>query len=104
MKDDYRYSIEGKRRFENPELYKKFLEFQKEMKEYKVAIHNPFANECTMDFCCCEGDGDYLHYFPSERVIIKQALEELYQEIKHGDEEHQDWLKNKMNEFLRSNY
>ena len=28
-------------------------------------------------------------------------LEQLFQEIKHGDQEHQDWLRNKMEKFSR---
>lgn len=30
---------------------------------------------------------------------FKELLDNLYEEIKHGDEEHQKWLKNKINEF-----
>jgi hypothetical protein len=38
---------------ENPELYKKTLEFQSMLREQGIAWHNPFADECTQDFACC---------------------------------------------------
>ncbi len=31
--------------------------------------------------------------------MIKEILNQLYDEIKHGDEEHQQWLKDKIDEF-----
>lgn len=33
--------------------------------------------------------------------MIKQIFDELFEQIKHGDKEHQLWLKNKMNDFLQ---
>lgn len=30
-----------------------------------------------------------------------RMLRELYEEIKHGDEEHQQWLKNKIETFIK---
>lgn len=75
------------------------------MGELGIAVHNHFSNECTIDFCCCEGDNlegtNYRHYIPSFRSSAKQLFEELFEEIKHGDQEHQDWLKNKMDEFIK---
>ncbi len=113
---DYKETEEGARRFANSEIYKKSLDFQKDMKLMGVAWHNHFADECTIDFCCCEGDNlpkidgdngktypatDYRFYIPSFRSVIKLALEELYEECKHGDQEHQDWLKNKFDVYLK---
>jgi hypothetical protein len=40
----------------------------------------------------------------SEKITVKTAFENLFEEIKHGDQEHQDWLKQKMDHFLNSNY
>src|SRR5690242_4411382 len=34
---------------------------------------------------------------------MKEIFEKLYEEIKHGDQEHQDWLKNKFEEFSQKN-
>lgn len=31
---------------------------------------------------------------------FENLLNELYEEIKHGDEEHQQWLKDKIQEFI----
>lgn len=33
-------------------------------------------------------------------LFLKEKCYELFEEIKHGDQEHQDWLKNKIEEFL----
>lgn len=105
MSYDYRETIEGKRRFSNPEIYRKSLEFQKEMQKLGVAWHNQFADECTHDFCCCEGDNlmgsDYKHYIPSFRTVLKDALDDLFEVCKHGDEDHQNWLRDKFNEYLK---
>jgi hypothetical protein len=32
---------------------------------------------------------------------LKYLLYELYEDIKHGDEEHQLWLKNKIDDFIK---
>lgn len=98
---DYRYTLSGLRRFNNPDVYKKTLEFQKYLKENGIAWHNPFSNECTVDFCCCNGDGKYNSYFPSYEVVVKQFCNELFEETKHGDKEHQDWLKYKIESFRK---
>lgn len=34
-----------------------------------------------------------------KQQLISTFLDELYEEIKHGDEEHQRWLKSKIEEF-----
>lgn len=39
-----------------------------------------------------------------KRRIVKKAFNDLYDEIKHGDDEHQKWLKDKMEDFLKQNY
>ena len=101
MITDYRESIEGKRRFSEQKAYRESLHFQKVMQDLGIAWYNHFSNECTIDFCCCEGDCKYNHHIPSFYSHTKQIFEELFEEIKHGDKEHQDWLKNKMNEFLQ---
>lgn len=101
MQKDYRKTKSGKRRFGNPAIYKKSLEFQKYLKENGIAWHNVFADECTIDFCCCEGDGDYHTHFPSYYASAKVLFKELFDKIKHGDKEHQDWLWNEMQQFLK---
>lgn len=71
MEADYRDTPEGKWRFANPSLYQKTLEFQSMLAKHGIAWHNPFANECTADFCCCYGDGKYKKYFPSMDQMLK---------------------------------
>lgn len=34
---------------------------------------------------------------------IKHHMRQLFQEIKHGDQEHQDWLENKIENYIKSN-
>lgn len=101
MEKDYRKTKSGLRRFNNPEIYQKSLEFQNYLKSKGIAWHNVFADECTADFCCCVGDGDYLAHFPSYYGSAKQLFKELFDKIKHGDQEHQDWLWNEMQKFLK---
>lgn len=38
--------------------------------------------------------------YTQEGVVI--LLDRLYEEIRHGDEEHQKWLKDKIEEFKKS--
>lgn len=82
---DYRETIEGKRRFANPEIYEKTLQFQEEMRKLGIAWHNHYANECTPDFCCCQGDNlsntNYHTFIPSYRTVAKQAIEELVESL-----------------------
>lgn len=33
---------------------------------------------------------------------LKEALDELFEQVKHGDQEHQKWLRNKFDEFLKN--
>jgi len=33
--------------------------------------------------------------------FVKAHLKALFEEIKHGDQEHQDWLENKIKEYSR---
>ena len=68
---DYRNDPSGKRRFENPALYQKTVEMQNEFAKNGIAWHNPFSDECTSDFCCCTGKGNYNTYFPSYQQAIK---------------------------------
>lgn len=98
---DYRLTESGKRRFGNPELYLKTVEFQNFLDENGVAWHNPFSNECTMGFECCMGTGNHKHYFPSYQTLVKDFCKELFEDIKHGDQEHQDWLENRIETFLK---
>lgn len=74
MKFDYTKEPSGIRRFNNPELYSKTLEMQEEFAKNGIAWHNPFSDECTQDFCCCTGEGNYDIYFPSYEVIKKRSL------------------------------
>lgn len=101
MAYDYTETKAGQRRFNNTEVYEKSLEFQQVLAKNGIAWHNVFSDECTQDFCCCEGDGEYTTYFPSYYSHTKQIFEELFEKIKHGDKEHQDWLKNEMDRFLK---
>lgn len=36
------------------------------------------------------------------KAVASKVLDDLYEEIKHGDEEHQKWLKDKIEEFKKS--
>lgn len=105
---NYLETEEGKRRFENKQVYELSLKFQQDLKELGVAWHNVFSDECTTDFCCCCGDNlddtNYSIYLPSYRSVVKLALEELFEITKHGDQEHQDWLENKFKEYLEENF
>lgn len=82
---DYRKTEEGERRFSNPEIYKETLDFQKKMEAFGVAWHNHFSDECTSDFCCCQGDNmkdtNYKHYIPSFREAVKLAFEEVLTDL-----------------------
>jgi bacterioferritin (cytochrome b1) len=37
-----------------------------------------------------------------EEISIAQILRELFEEIKHGDQEHQDWLRDKIELFIQT--
>jgi hypothetical protein len=100
--DDYRDTVEGKRSFENKGIYKLTFNFQQKMAKLGVAWHNHFSNECTDDFNCCCGNGDYQHYIPSFRTAIKQAFKEYYEEIKHIDKD--GLLKTHLDKFINNNY
>jgi hypothetical protein len=39
-----------------------------------IAWHNPFSDECTSDFCCCEGGGNYHTYFPSLQKVVGEVF------------------------------
>ncbi len=102
---DYRESIAGKRRFSNPEIYAKTLEFQSYLRSKGIVWHNFYSDECTIDFDCCQektiGKIPVTLSVPSEETILKTFSNDLYEEIKHGDDEHKEWLKNKMESFLK---
>ena len=97
---DYRKSNPGIRRFSDKETYAKSLEFQYFLKTKGIAWHNTFADECTIDFCCCEGDGEYKLHLPSYYSSAKQLFSELFEQIKPIDKEGQNLLKSKMDSFL----
>ncbi len=60
MMFDYRKTSAGKRRFSNPRLYRLTYRFQNLLWKAGFAIHNPFSDECTRDFNCCnEGLGRF---------------------------------------------
>jgi hypothetical protein len=65
MDKDYRKTEEGKRRFTNPEVYQKTVDFQNYMQSVGIAWHNPYSDECCSDFACCTGVGDYHTFFPA---------------------------------------
>ena len=54
MKTDYRKSKEGQRRFNNPIIYWITWKFQSLLWWVGIAWHNPYSDECTKDFNCCE--------------------------------------------------
>jgi len=33
------------------------------------------------------------------KLKVKEALDQVYEESKHGDQEHQDWLRDKFNSY-----
>ena len=84
----------------DPDVYAKSVEFQHYLGEHGIAWHNVFADECVADFNCCTGSENFDTYFPSYLTFLKQIFAELFDAIKHGDQEHQDWLKNELNQFL----
>jgi hypothetical protein len=43
-------------------------------------------------------------YFRIIKPNFERCLWELYEEIKHGDEEHQKWLKDKIQEFIENKH
>ena len=115
--EDYRETTEGKRRFDNPELYEKTLAFQTQMAENGIAWHNHFSDECTIDFCCCNGDNlkefkgsggkiypetKYKHYIPSFTTVIKQAFTEYYETVKSTDKDGK--IKKSIDRFVADNY
>lgn len=54
-----------------PELYKESVIYQNKLQQNGIASHNHFADECTDDFACCTGLGDYHTYLPSFEVVLK---------------------------------
>lgn len=53
----------------------------------------------------CEGENrNHIQWVGELDVPVEDVavlLRELYEEIKHGDQEHQDWLRNKIEEFIK---
>jgi hypothetical protein len=68
---DHRTSLTYLRTSTYPELYKKSVEWQDELQRNGIAAHNHFADECTSDFACCTGLGDYHTYLPSYETVLK---------------------------------
>lgn len=106
---NYLETEEGKRRFENPKVYDLTLKFQEDLKKHGVAWHNVFSDECTQDFSCCCGTSldngiQYNTFLPSYRSVVKLALQELFEIVKHGDKKHQDWLEDEFKKYLKENY
>ena len=54
MKTDYRTSKEGQRRFKNKKTYWLTWKLQSFLWKIGIAWHNPYSDECTKDFNCCE--------------------------------------------------
>jgi hypothetical protein len=50
---NYSKTAAGKRRFNNPRIYHLTIGFQNVLHFIGIAIHNPFSDECTSDFNCC---------------------------------------------------
>lgn len=57
MKDDYRQSAAGRRRFKYPRIYRLTFHLQNFLNRLGIAWHNRFSDECTHDFGCCSGEG-----------------------------------------------
>lgn len=53
MKQDYRESKEGKRRFRYKRFYRLTYWFQTILWHCGIQWHNTFSDECTSDFGCC---------------------------------------------------
>lgn len=43
------------------------------------------------------------YFIDFAKMHVKAALDELYEQCKHGDEEHQKWLKDKFNAYSLEN-
>lgn len=56
MKNDYRYTKEGKRRFKHRYIYLFTWKLQNILWLIGIAWHNTYSNECTCDFNCCNND------------------------------------------------
>ena len=102
-KNNYFKSKAGKRRFNNPKVYEESLKFQILLQNNGIAWHNPFSDECTNDFGCCENIGDYNTRIPCHNTWIKRLFSRLFKECEHGDQDHRDWLEKKMQDFLKDN-
>mgnify|MGYP000552973827 CR=1 FL=1 len=114
---NYAESEEGKRRFANPQIYQKSLDYQAEMGKLGVAIHNHYSDECTIDFCCCQGDNlkgveglqdtNYHTYIPSFTTSLKQAFSELeaeFSKLVSVPTASKVLLRQKMEEYLKTKY
>jgi hypothetical protein len=68
MEIDYRQTEYYKWIQQNPEVYRKTVEFQRFLADNGIAWHNPFANECCSDFGCCNKEfGNYSIRIPEVR-------------------------------------
>jgi hypothetical protein len=56
---NYLESKEGKRRFNNKNLYYITYMFQNVLHFIGIAWHNSYSNECTKDFNCCTDIGKF---------------------------------------------
>lgn len=106
---NYLETEEGKRRFNQIEAYELSLKYQKDLEDLGIAWHNDFSNECVVDFSCCCGSNldenkKYHTFIPSDYSVVKLALSELYEIVKHGDTKHKEWLKKEFEKYLKLNY
>lgn len=44
------------------------------------------------------------HFQKIEKKYYNDLFNNLYEEVKHGDEEHMAWLKNHFDKFIKANY
>ena len=47
--------------------------------------------------------GEQVMFEKDFKKCVKKLFKDLYKEIKHGDKEHQLWLKNKIDDFINDN-
>lgn len=66
-------------------------------------MKNNKLEELILTYCDWANDVEKVLIIDMVNDHIKDLFNKLFEEIKHGDQEHQDWLKNKINNFLKEN-
>lgn len=75
-----------------------------ELDLFLVGNEDELRNTIKLLYAANQGYATMLGYqntmIKNNKQIMKDCLRKLYEEIKHGDEEHQLWLKNKVEDFI----